>query len=223
VAPALEPKDRRPVAGRQQGWIRRRRILPACAHLQAPRGRGQVRQAAAATTARGRRRDLRPALAAAKRLPRLSVDLSSTSAVREYGATRFRDVLAELRPQVVFGTEAEAALVGDVPGCEMVVKLGPRGVRAGGVVHPAQPAHAVDSTGAGDAFAAGYLHITTNRAICLAAGSTVAVICFNSCHGNRCAASPARYSGDASGQQGQFADGGPGFQVRECLRPSASA
>jgi ribokinase len=97
------------------------------------------------------------ALAAAERLPRLSVDLSSTSAVREYGADRFRELLARLRPQVVFGTEAEAALVGDVAGCEMVVKLGPRGVRAGGVVHPAQPADAVDSTGAGDAFAAGYL------------------------------------------------------------------
>jgi ribokinase len=39
----------------------------------------------------------------------------------------------------------------------MVVKLGPRGVRAGGVVHPAPPVGAVDSTGAGDAFAAGYL------------------------------------------------------------------
>jgi DNA polymerase III delta prime subunit len=40
----------------------------------------------------------------------------------------------------------------------------------------------------------GVSYITTNRAICLAAGSTVAVICFNSCHGNlRCAASPARF------------------------------
>jgi sugar/nucleoside kinase (ribokinase family) len=37
------------------------------------------------------------------------------------------------------------------------VKLGPRGVRAGGRVHPAHPARAVDPTGAGDAFAAGYL------------------------------------------------------------------
>lgn len=97
------------------------------------------------------------ALAAARRLPDLSVDLSSTSALREYGAGRFRDLLAELRPRVVFGTEEEAALVGGIPGCEMVVKLGPRGVRAGGAVHPAHPASAVDSTGAGDAFAAGYL------------------------------------------------------------------
>ena len=32
-----------------------------------------------------------------------------------------------------------------------------RGVRAGGGEHPAHPVDAVDSTGAGDAFAAGYL------------------------------------------------------------------
>jgi len=38
-----------------------------------------------------------------------------------------------------------------------VVKLGPAGVRAGGRVHPAVPTTPVDSTGAGDAFAAGYL------------------------------------------------------------------
>jgi ribokinase len=39
----------------------------------------------------------------------------------------------------------------------MVVKLGPAGVWAGGRVYPAPPVQAVDSTGAGDAFAAGYL------------------------------------------------------------------
>jgi sugar/nucleoside kinase (ribokinase family) len=38
-----------------------------------------------------------------------------------------------------------------------VVKLGARGVRAGGTVFPALPTRPVDSTGAGDAFAAGYL------------------------------------------------------------------
>jgi sugar/nucleoside kinase (ribokinase family) len=57
----------------------------------------------------------------------------------------------------VFGTEAEAELIGDLPGSDLVVKLGPRGVRAAGVTHPARLARAVDSTGAGDAFAAGYL------------------------------------------------------------------
>jgi sugar/nucleoside kinase (ribokinase family) len=97
------------------------------------------------------------ALAAAARVPRLSIDLSSTAVLRDHGVGRFRELLAELRPEVVFGTEAEAELIGDVPGSDLVVKLGARGVRAAGVVHPARPAPAVDSTGAGDAFAAGYL------------------------------------------------------------------
>ena len=66
-------------------------------------------------------------------------------------------MLAGLRPQTVFGTEEETDLVGEVPGAEMVVKLGPRGVRVGGVTHAAAPVTAVDTTGAGDAFAAGYL------------------------------------------------------------------
>jgi sugar/nucleoside kinase (ribokinase family) len=85
------------------------------------------------------------------------VDLSSTAALRDYGVDRFRALLAGLRPEIVFGTEEEAGLVGEVPGSEMVVKLGPRGVSIGGVVHAAPPVTAVDSTGAGDAFAAGYL------------------------------------------------------------------
>jgi sugar/nucleoside kinase (ribokinase family) len=101
------------------------------------------------------------ALAAAACVPRLSVDLSSTAALRRYGAGRFRELLGRLRPDVVFGTEEEAELVGElaghVPGADLVVKLGARGVRAGGVHYPALPARAVDSTGAGDAFAAGYL------------------------------------------------------------------
>jgi sugar/nucleoside kinase (ribokinase family) len=97
------------------------------------------------------------ALAAAARAPRLSIDLSSTAALRAYGARRFGELVARLRPDVVFGNEAEAALVGDLPGIELVVKLGPRGVRAGGMVFPALPTRPVDATGAGDAFAAGYL------------------------------------------------------------------
>ena len=97
------------------------------------------------------------AMAAARRLPKLSIDLSSTAALVEYGVDRFRALLARLSPQVVFGNEAEAALVGDLQGSDLVVKLGPGGVRAGGRVHAAWPTRAVDSTGAGDAFAAGYL------------------------------------------------------------------
>jgi sugar/nucleoside kinase (ribokinase family) len=97
------------------------------------------------------------ALAAAACVPRLSVDLSSTAVLNEYGVARFRGLLGRLRPEVVFGTEAEADLIGDLPGTDVVVKLGARGVRAGGTEHPAHPVDAVDSTGAGDAFAAGYL------------------------------------------------------------------
>jgi sugar/nucleoside kinase (ribokinase family) len=97
------------------------------------------------------------ALAAAERAPRLSVDLSSTAVLRAYGVARFAGLIAQLRPDVVFGNEAEASLVGDLAGAELVVKLGPRGVRAGGAVIPALPTRPVDSTGAGDAFAAGYL------------------------------------------------------------------
>lgn len=97
------------------------------------------------------------ALAAAGRVPRVSVDLSSTAALRSYGVPRFRELIGRLRPDLVFGTEAEAELVGDLGGTELVVKLGPRGARVGGRVFPALPTRPVDSTGAGDAFAAGYL------------------------------------------------------------------
>jgi sugar/nucleoside kinase (ribokinase family) len=95
--------------------------------------------------------------AAAARSARLSIDLSSTAALAGYGAARFARLLAGLAPDVVFGTEAEMAMIGDLPGPELVVKLGARGVRAGGQEHPAAPTDPVDATGAGDAFAAGYL------------------------------------------------------------------
>jgi ribokinase len=97
------------------------------------------------------------ALAAAGQLPRRSLDLSSTAAIQDYGLRPFRTLAARLRPDVVFGTEAEADLVGPVPGARTVVKLGARGVRTAGTTYPASPAEPVDSTGAGDAFAAGYL------------------------------------------------------------------
>lgn len=102
------------------------------------------------------------ALAAAAAIPRLSVDLSSVAVLKDYGPARFRALLGRLAPAVVFGNEAEAALIAGpdgtgLPDTDLVVKLGPAGVRAGGRVHPAAPADPVDPTGAGDAFAAGYL------------------------------------------------------------------
>jgi sugar/nucleoside kinase (ribokinase family) len=96
--------------------------------------------------------------AATARSVRLSVDISSTALILGYGPDRFANLLAALDPDVVFGTAAEAALLGDGLPCErLVVKLGEDGVCAGGRHHPARHTVAVDATGAGDAFAAGYL------------------------------------------------------------------
>jgi sugar/nucleoside kinase (ribokinase family) len=97
------------------------------------------------------------AQAAARRSARLSVDLSSTAAISEYGVAAFRNLIAGLRPDVVLGNRAEADLVGDLPGTEMIVKLGADGVRAAGRHYPATRTEPADATGAGDAFAAGYL------------------------------------------------------------------
>ncbi len=97
------------------------------------------------------------ARAAAARAARLSVDLSSTAVLGGFGVDRFRALIGRLRPDVVFGNQAEATLVGAIPGAEMVVKLGAGGVRAAGQHFPAAATQAVDATGAGDAFAAGYL------------------------------------------------------------------
>jgi ribokinase len=93
---------------------------------------------------------------------RVTVDLSGTSAIRELGAPRLRALLGEVGPAVVFGNEDEIALVGDVEAPVVVVKRGPRGCslrhadgRSEDVA--AVPTEVVDTTGAGDAFAAGFL------------------------------------------------------------------
>jgi len=98
------------------------------------------------------------ALAAAALAPRLSVDLSSWSAIRDFGPERFRARLRELRPDVVFANEDEERIIGGaLPGCTWIVKRGARGASFDGVELPALPAQALDTTGAGDALAAGYL------------------------------------------------------------------
>ena len=104
------------------------------------------------------------ALAAARRVPRVSVDLSSVSALRDIGAPEVGRLLGLLAPDVIFGNEPESALLAAGTGtptpagaATVIVKLGARGVLVNGRHWPARPAQPADSTGAGDAFAAGYL------------------------------------------------------------------
>ncbi|MGH3079547.1 MAG: carbohydrate kinase family protein [Gaiellaceae bacterium] len=88
---------------------------------------------------------------------RISVDLASASGIAEYGPERLRRRLELLRPELVFANEAElAAIGGEVPGT-LVLKRGRDGFIVGGADYAAAPAEVVDTTGAGDALAAGYL------------------------------------------------------------------
>jgi sugar/nucleoside kinase (ribokinase family) len=98
------------------------------------------------------------ALRAALLAPRVSVDLSSWSAIRDFGPERFRERLETLAPDVVFANEDEEAILGGpLAGTTWVLKLGARGAVFAGEHRPALPVEAVDSTGAGDALAAGFL------------------------------------------------------------------
>ena len=90
----------------------------------------------------------------------VSVDLSASTRIRSFGAARFRDRLAAVAPELVFGNEAEWDEVGDVAATG-VVKRGAAGfdvVRGEDVRRwEADDVAVVDTTGAGDALAAGYL------------------------------------------------------------------
>jgi ribokinase len=98
------------------------------------------------------------ALRAAELAPRVSVDLSSWSAIRDFGPERFRARLEALRPAVVFANEDEERILGGpLERCIWVLKRGRLGARFGDVELPALPAEVLDTTGAGDALAAGYL------------------------------------------------------------------
>jgi ribokinase len=107
------------------------------------------------------------ALAAARlaraREARVSVDLASWSAIRAYGAERFRANLDAVAPDAVFANEPEWEIVGGAYALAetSVVKRGSRGVevrtRDGVDEHSPLDADVVDTTGAGDALAAGFL------------------------------------------------------------------
>jgi ribokinase len=89
----------------------------------------------------------------------VSVDLSSWSAIRDFGPDRFRGVLEQLEPDVVFCNEDEDDFVGGrLSGPTWIVKRGPRGCSFDGDDRDALPVErVVDSTGAGDALAAGWI------------------------------------------------------------------
>jgi sugar/nucleoside kinase (ribokinase family) len=86
----------------------------------------------------------------------ISVDISSWTHIDRFGDS-MREALAHIRPDILFGNEREWAAIGDVGGDVRVVKLGARGIVVNGEVHAALPVEAVDSTGAGDALAAGFI------------------------------------------------------------------
>ena len=103
---------------------------------------------------------VRAAELARARGARLSVDLSAWTRIRAYGAARFRGQIEALRPDVVFGNAEEWDEIGTV-GSTRVVKHGAGGfdvIRGDAVERcQARDASVVDTTGAGDALAAGFL------------------------------------------------------------------
>ncbi|MDE3191605.1 MAG: sugar kinase [Acidobacteriota bacterium] len=107
------------------------------------------------------------ALAAARlargRGARVSVDVAAWTEIRTFGPVRFRELLDTIGPDVLFATEAEWEMLGGayLSAPTGVIKRGPRGATV--VTEDARldlapvEANVVDTTGAGDAFAAGFL------------------------------------------------------------------
>lgn len=138
VATSLEPAELRP------GWL-------VCDHLHVS---GYALLAEPVVRAAVRAIDLARAAGA-----RVSVDLSSWSAIRDAGAERFRALVESLEPDVVFANEAEDEIFGGpLPGVTWILKRGARGCRFDGDERAAlHVPEVVDTTGAGDALAAGWI------------------------------------------------------------------
>jgi sugar/nucleoside kinase (ribokinase family) len=94
---------------------------------------------------------------------RVSVDVAAWTEIRSYGPVRFRGLLDELVPDVLFATEAEWELLGGayLAAPVGVLKRGARGCTVftedAKLDFAAVEAEVVDPTGAGDALAAGFL------------------------------------------------------------------
>ena len=96
------------------------------------------------------------AVEAARHAPRVTVDLASAPDIERVGARRFAARLQALHPDLVFATEAERHAVPSLD-ATWVIKLGARGAQFPEGLYPAPSVAVVDTTGAGDALAAGYL------------------------------------------------------------------
>jgi ribokinase len=96
------------------------------------------------------------AIDAARHARRVTVDLASAHDIAIVGAQVFTARLEALAPDLAFATETERAAVPDFD-ATWVVKLGARGARFPEGLYAAPSVDAVDTTGAGDALAAGYL------------------------------------------------------------------
>jgi sugar/nucleoside kinase (ribokinase family) len=131
-----------------------------------------------------------PGAAAATRLAeaarrygaRVTVDLSTAHGIAALGRDEARRRVAALQPGVVFANEDEAAAFGAPLGDVWVVKRGARGCtveRGGAVVAHAAPAvdGVVDTTGAGDAFAAGFLLAPGDDAVAAERAQAAAAAC----------------------------------------------
>ena len=96
------------------------------------------------------------AIYAARHARRVTVDLASARDIELLGAQTFTSRLEALEPDLAFATETERAAV---PGFDAswVIKHGARGATFPEGFYPAPVVAAIDSTGAGDALAAGYL------------------------------------------------------------------
>jgi ribokinase len=90
---------------------------------------------------------------------RVSVDLASWSAMRDSGLDAFRSAVRTAAPDVVFANDDEVREVGSsLVDAVWIVKHGARGCAFGDDEREAIPvSEAIDSTGAGDALAAGWI------------------------------------------------------------------
>jgi ribokinase len=88
----------------------------------------------------------------------VSVDLSVSTVIEACGAALFRELVARLAPDVVLCNEDEdLAIGGALDDTSWILKRGARGARFDGEERAALPSLVVDTTGAGDAFAAGWI------------------------------------------------------------------